>query len=288
MKRLMGILSIFSTLFGTSCSKNTVRVEFINAKDKSVIAVSEMSPEQLPDSFAIDTTFNLKNSKWAVVTADPIEKSKFAQTRKLRIFLSPISMGVPDDILFSLPTISDDVGTAAGNALPNEKIFSIHEDDWRQLEFVSQGLAHEIQLEIADIQNIYQKERSEAGFKKVHVRERIPNPFENRPITLAELESIFHPQEKFEAVGFQRTRGTIPNSFAWKLDRDLILWGVTDQSGKIERLCVQGAPASENIALFSKAFSSFNSQYELIFVDWCRTTKISSDVPAFAGYFQKQ
>lgn len=284
----MGILSIFSTLFGASCSKNTVRVEFINAKDKSVIAVSYMSLEKLPDSFAIDTTFDLKNSKWAVVTADPIEKSKFAQTRKLRLVLSPVTMGAPSDIAFSVATISDDVGTVAGDALPNETILSIHEDDWRQEEFVSQKFLGEVQLEIADIQNIYQKERAEVGFKKVHVRARIPTPFEDRTITLPDLEGFFRPQAKFESVGFQRTRGAIPNSFAWKLDPNFVLWGITDKSGKIERLCVQGAPASENIARFSEAFSSFNSQYKMIFVDWCRTTKISSDVLAFTGYFQKQ
>ena len=193
-----------------------------------------------------------------------------------------------DDVLFSLATISDDVGNITGDALPSEKIFAIHEDDWRQVEFVSQSFAHEIQLEITDIQNIYQNERSEVGFKNVHVRKRIPNPFESQPITLSDLENIFHPQEKFESVGFQRTRGTIPNSFAWKLDRNLILWGVTDNNGKIARLCVHGVPENENVTRFSEAFSSFNNQYKLTFVDWCRATNITSDVQAFANYFQKK
>jgi hypothetical protein len=288
MKKFMGILSIFTSLLGTSCSKNNVHVEFINATDKSVIAVSDMRPEQLPDSFAINTTLDMKNSKWSVVSANPAEKSKFVQTGKLQVFLSPITIMPPGDILYSLATISDDVGAAAGDVLPSEKIFAIHEDDWRQVEFISQGFAHEIQLEITDIQNIYQNERSGVGFKKVHVRKRIPNPFASSPITLSDLQNIFHPQEKFESVGFQRTRGTIPNSFAWKLDRNLILWGVTDNDGKVARLCIRGIPESENSARFSEVFSSFDNQYKMTFVDWCIATNITSDVQAFANYFQQK
>ena len=35
-------------------------VEFVNAKDKSVIAYSDMTPDQLPDTFAIATTLDIK------------------------------------------------------------------------------------------------------------------------------------------------------------------------------------------------------------------------------------
>lgn len=288
MRKFISFLSLFASLLGTSCSKNTVHVEFVNAKDNTVIAVSDMPPEQLPDSFAINTTLDMKNSKWSVVAADPAEKSKFVQTGKLRVSLSPITMMPQGDILFSLATISDDIGGAIGDALPSEKVFAIHEDDWRQVEFVSMSFEHEIQLEIADIQNIYQNERSGVGFKKVHIRKRIPNPFDNQSIALSKFEDFLRPQEKFESVGFERTRGTIPNSFAWKLDRSLIVWGVMDNNGKIARLCVRGVPENENITRFSEAFSSFNSQYKLTFVDWRRATSIGSDAQAFAKYFQKK
>lgn len=288
MKKLMSILSVFASLFGASCSKNTVHVEFINAKDNSVIAVSDMKPEQLPESFAINTTLDMKNSKWSVQSADPVEKSKFVKTGKLRVVLSPITMMPPGEILFSLATISDDLGGVAGDALPGEKILAIHEDDWRQVEFVSQNFTNELAQELAGIQNIYQNQRSGVGFKKVHVRKRIPSPLENQSIALSDLETIFHPQAKFDSVGFQRTRGTIPNSFAWKLDRSLIIWGVTDNSGKVVRLCVRGIPESGNVVRFSETFSALNSRYKLVFVDWCKATSGLSDAQAFAKYFGKE
>jgi hypothetical protein len=287
MKLFMGILSVITSLLGVSCSKNTIHVEFINAKDSSVIGVSDMRPEQLPDSFAINTTLDIKNNKWSVVAADPIEKTKFIQTGKLRVSLLPIANMPPGDILFSLATISDDIGVAAGSALPNEKIFAIAEDDWRQREFVSQDFTSEIESEIKGIQNIYQNERSGLGFKKVHVRKQIPNPFGSHQIDLSDLKKLFPSCGKFEAVGFQKTRGTIPNSFAWKLDSKLVLWGVTDDQNIIVRLCVFGVPESENIKHVSEAFSSLNSNEKLTFVDWCVAATIASDVQAFENYFQK-
>ena len=187
----MALFGIIASLFGTSCSKKTVHVEFINAKDNSVIAVSDMPPDQLPDSLAINTTLDIKNSKWAVERADPIEKRKFVKTGKLRVELSPITLMPPGSILFSLATIADDIGGVLGDALPSEKIFALHEDDWRQVEFLSQRFNREMQQELADIQNIYQNERTGIGFKKVHIRKRIPKPFDNLPISSSELEAIF-------------------------------------------------------------------------------------------------
>lgn len=284
----MGILGMIASLLGTSCSKYTVRVEFINAKDNSVIAVSEMKPEQLPESFAINTTLELKNGKWWVDSADPIEKSKFIKTGKLKVVLSPIVMMPPGDILFSLATISDDIGSVAGDALPSEKILALHEDDWRQVEFVSQGFTPEIQQEFADIKSVYQNESDGIGFKKVHVRKRIPSPFDNQQIALSDLEAVFQPKEKLQAVGFQRTRGTIPNSFAWKLDSKLILWGVTDNNTKILRLCLLREPQPESIPRLCRTFESFNTEQKLILVDWRKVTSIASDTAAFSDYFLRK
>ena len=52
----MGVLN----LFRKPDSERTIRVEFVNGADNSVIAVSEMPPDRLPDSFAIDTNLDIK------------------------------------------------------------------------------------------------------------------------------------------------------------------------------------------------------------------------------------
>ena len=70
-------------LFRKPDSERTIRVEFVNGADNSVIAVSEMPPDRLPDSFAIDTNLDIKDEKWSVVSAEPEQKAQFCKTREI-------------------------------------------------------------------------------------------------------------------------------------------------------------------------------------------------------------
>ena len=80
------------------------------------------------------------------------------------------------DVLYSLPTICDPL-PAFDQSLVNGGRVEIHEDDWRQVGFVSAQFNSEISLEFADIQKIWNSEKSGPGFRKLHVRKRIPKPF---------------------------------------------------------------------------------------------------------------
>jgi len=281
---LMGLLGLFSSLFGISCSKKTIHCEFINAKDGATIAASDMPPEQLPETFAIATTLEMSGKKWSVERAEPRDKSDILKAGKVRVYLTPITMMPPGDILFSLPTISDDVGAVADDILPSPQILSLHEDDWRQVEFVAQTFSAEIEAELADIRRIYQKQRNGVGFKTVHVRKRIPNPLNGCNLPLRELESLLPPQKKFQAVGFQRTRGTIPHGFAWEIDEHSVLWGTTDLNGNVTRLCLLGTP-TQKAASISDSFARLNTQHQLSFVDWCRATNLAADAAAIRQHF---
>src|SRR6185437_13418963 len=104
----MGIFNIFKT--PSAAPEPTIRVEFINGADNSVIGVSNIPCKQLPDTFAINTNLDIKDQKWSVQSADPVDKAQFIKTGNLRLVLSRLSMMNPAEVLFSLPTISDDVG----------------------------------------------------------------------------------------------------------------------------------------------------------------------------------
>ena len=218
--------------------------------------------------------------------AKPQDKAEFIKTKRLKVFVLPISSIPPGEIYFSLPTISNDIGGVTGDALPNEDIFALHEDDWRQIEFVSTRFDGLIDEEIADIRTIYKNERLPSGpFKKVHIRKRIVDSLAGVSLKLSDLESLFRPVQKFRAVGFERQRGTIPNGFAWKIDSSLIVWGVTDMNQIVTTLCVMGDPERGTIDSASDSFASLSLKYDLQFVDWCRGRKIGSDREAFKQYF---
>jgi hypothetical protein len=283
---LFAIVGAIATTMVMGCSMDTIHVEFVNDADKTIVGATDLMPDQLPDSLAIETSLQIKGSNWSVTRADPENKSDFIKAKKLKVFVLPVSSVPPGEIYFSLPTISNDIGGVAGEALPNENIFALHEDDWRQIEFVSTQFDRMIDEEVADIRRIYEQERLASGpFKKVHIRKRIVNPLAGVSLHLPELATLLHPVKKFVAVGFQRQRGTIPNSFAWKIDSTMTVWGVTDTNNAVHTLCVMGRPEKGSIDSASEAFATLNSTYNLKFVDWCRATKIDSDSQAFKEYF---
>jgi hypothetical protein len=115
----------------------TVAVVFVDELTGKQIASSDMQLDQLPDTFALDTTLDMAGAPYVVVRAEPTTKAEFSKTKRLSIGLRRLESLDPKKILFSLPTIS-------GSALPKtvaiaarNDIVTIHEDDWRQCEFVS-------------------------------------------------------------------------------------------------------------------------------------------------------
>ena len=211
----MGILGAIVAMLGSSCSKRDIHVEFIDHKDNSIIGVVDLPPEKLPDTFAVDTTLDIAEKKWSVAKADPESKIEFAKTRKLRVYLVPMSAMPAGEILFSLPTISDDIGEAEGSSAPDDAVFAIHEDDWRQVEFVSQANDNQVLLEFDDIRRVYDGRKQSGGFATCHIRKRIPSPLMGADISLADLEERLNPSRKYRAVGIQRSIGTFKASFAW-------------------------------------------------------------------------
>ena len=268
---------------GASAQEETVRVEFIDGGTKKVFGVSDMPVAKLPEKFDAGTMLDIQGQKWMVLSADPAAKGDFVKSGKLSLVLSNTSKAFPAGTLFSMPSVSGGVGNVKGSAPPGENIFSIHENDWRQVEFVSTGYEKEIDAEFADIHNVRVNEHKPGGYSDLFVRERVEAPV--RDLTLREVRELFPQAKQFDAVGFLHERGTVPRSFAWAMDEGLVVWGVTDEEGDVITLCLAGAPAKEHIAAISAALAKFVSRYDLYLVDWCGERRVRGDAADFEKYF---
>jgi hypothetical protein len=60
----------------------------------------------------------------------------------------------PRDILFTMPTLENAVPTALSPCTPAQECYQMHEDDWRQFEFVHASFASEMADELAAIDRI--------------------------------------------------------------------------------------------------------------------------------------
>ncbi len=50
VRQIMGILTTIAALFGSSCTKHDVHVEFIHGKDNTSIGVVDLPLKKLPDT----------------------------------------------------------------------------------------------------------------------------------------------------------------------------------------------------------------------------------------------
>jgi hypothetical protein len=90
-------------------------------------------------------------------------------------------------ILFSLPTISDVGPVTARMAKPSPDAIRMHEDDWRQIEFVAVGALSVVELELAELEDFKRANWRGAGWKNVYVRKSRPDALQPQGIPYADL-----------------------------------------------------------------------------------------------------
>ncbi len=251
----------------------TIHVTFVEGSTNQTIGHTDLTIDQLPANFEISTTLHIGDQDWHVDKAEPPHADEFGRTGALRLTLSKISYINPKDILYTLPTIEN----AAPR--PNRKhtttghhTIEVHEDDWRQIEFVSVQFILEIEAEVADIEAIYREQSVNngqfLGFRQIHLRKRIPEPI-LPPLSLQDIEMILGEAEaSFEGVSFERMPGVVPDSFAFQV-HGLTLYGQRSADGAqiVRSLCMrEPEPAVEEPA--QSSIQRLMAAHSLCLVDW--------------------
>src|ERR1043166_4858670 len=141
-----------------------VQVLFIDASTGEPFGQTLIPVEHLPETFEVSTTLTISGQDWSVINAEPLRAEDFIRTGTLILTLAKISMMNPKDILYSLPTICDAIpAITPGTDRQGKNVFEIHEDDWRQTEFVSQVQKSAIDSQLAEIKRIYDEENIDNG-----------------------------------------------------------------------------------------------------------------------------
>jgi hypothetical protein len=144
------------------------------------------------------------------------------------------------------------------NALPpmqdgNGDVLRLHEDDWRQIELIAADFEPEIAAELAAIDQVH-AEREGMGFRRLHVRERIPEPLRGRDIR---VDSLGHGPRR--SLGFEDSPGVVSGGFAFDVDGGAI-YG-REEDGRVLVLGMWGADP-EVLVDVARA-------HRLVIVAWC-------------------
>lgn len=268
----------------------TIAVEFIDAETGQSLFRSDMPPEQLPASFEAATQLDVKEQKYEVVRAEPLTAEEFKKTGKLRLALRKITVTYanPKEMLFSLPSICDEIpATADGSTKIGKSTFEIHEDDWRQNEFVVRKHDELIERELAQIRAIHETKRSGPGFKKLHVRVEIKRPLDTAVLSLDDLQTrLGLSTKRYDGISYRGMAGLLKDGFALQTASKIVLFGVQNQK-RIEALCVDARSTSNGREQDVQSLVALANDLCLDLVAWCPALRMNPKESTMSDWLMK-
>ncbi|MBS0646798.1 MAG: hypothetical protein JSR97_09465 [Verrucomicrobia bacterium] len=259
-------MGLFDKIFGTN---NKIRVQFIDNFNGQTIGVSEMTADQLPETFSMPTTMNIQDNAWNVEEAIPENSIDFIKTKNLVLKMRKVEKMNPNDIWFTTPTISNEFPQLTEKIKETEFDISIHEDDYRQNEFLNQSSLPKIEEEFNGIKDIWTNHSKKSDeytlFKNCHVRKTIGSP--NLTIDFNELKSLLN----CDSVGQVIINGNIlTNGFAIKTGNTTYFGALSDNT--VIELCI--SQWNDNI---TKEILGIDKAFNLLFVNWYHCDLIKND-----------
>lgn len=243
--------------------KRNIKVVFIDEATGNTIGVSEMKREQLPDAFDKPTTMQIAEKELQVVKADPVHAEDFSASKKLTLHLRSIDHIDPENIRFSIPTISNELPEMVNSTLFCDFTLQLHEDDWRQIEFLPLQLLPKIQEEMTAVEAILFPEAGTTpslGYDSVHVR-KIDR--QQLSISFTDFCEQMNIQEKGAlTVAFAGNSGFVQDGFALR-SNSYTYYG-TVKEGVINELCLPHFDQADD------EFYKVAARYGLALVEWCK------------------
>jgi len=177
----------------------------------------------------------------------------------------------PNAILFSMPTMSSDrpqLEKVEGK--PTDADFVLHEDDWRQIEFLPRDHLSEVKRTLTELKAFDEANRAQYGWHNIYVR-RISETtvIGGGSKALQHLESVLGAKAGPAPILHYSTSaitGRVRNGFSLPLGGNITLYGYVSEEG----IPVLGASVGSNPDghKLTDAFTKLNSSDGLLLVDW--------------------
>jgi hypothetical protein len=246
----------------------SIQVTFIDALTGKTLGDSNVPLSQLPETFEVDTTLHLGADDWQVKEAIPVHSKDFKQTKSVQLKIQKVEYIDINEVKFTIPTLSKEVPEISSNSPYQGFELLLHEDDWRQSEFLTSDSLPRIDIETNAISEIWKNHHTDMkaynSFTKIHVRDTIGEPNLSIPLKtlLLFLEYNQIGQLKIDRQGF------VKNGFALKTNHS-VYYG-TIQNEIVKELCIK-EHTEESLQEILKITQNFS----LIFVDWYNRRVIS-------------
>ncbi|MBE0535233.1 MAG: hypothetical protein IH624_06140 [Phycisphaerae bacterium] len=184
----------------------------------------------------------------------------------------------PSDILFTTPTLNDALPSTS-NVPASEDCYAMHEDDWRQFEFVSSRFSTQVAAETVAIDRIWREQSVPVGeyqaFRECHIRKAIPQPL-NIPFSSSELETLFGTETRgITIVGYG---SELADVYAVHLDGVIVYAQIAQ--GKLTALGLEPTGPFVLQGDAAARMEQFLSKHDVMLVHWRSRTVFSTPAEA--------
>jgi len=259
-----------------------IAVTIVNAEDGKLIVEMSEKPENLPERFDITTSIHLGKAEFEVLEADPLHRTAYTQSRKLLLKvrpLPPVQLMDPKDILYlySIPTLCSDLGQLDKKSTVSGPTLEMHEDDWRQVEFISLAVSTAIANEVNGIREIYEHKRTASGaFTAMHLRTPIVT-LPNKSLPVEQLQADLGKEVAYGGITYfisgGKMEGVVENGYAFRATGGLIVYGQAEQGNATSIGIVPHG--GMDAAKVTPLLAEFLKKHDLVLIDWCRAAKFS-------------
>jgi hypothetical protein len=270
-----------------------VRIEMtvIDAANKVQFAQTELELDQLPETFALETTLNLGDDSWRVVAAQPVTRGEVERAGRLRLTVRKVevkTVPVPFDrskIKFGMPTVCDPLPAMDGSiSLADPRIFVIDEDLWRDVELVAQSCAADVESNFAAIRAIRAVETG--PFSDLHPRVAPVTPLSGTGLRLAHVgAALGSAAERAGGVVIDtRGAGFVPGSFAFRLPDDGHVYGYC-VGAEVAVLGLHRSGSRPELPVAASGLAGLMRQFSLDLIVWPYAERIT-DVGALENWYR--
>lgn len=262
-----------------------ILVKFINAANGQTVSESKADIDDLPDAFDTEREVVIDGKSWEFLEAIPLLKTEFAKSGRVEIRLRDLGLIDPAKVLFSLPTLDTDLPEIGDKECPREDRLIIHEDDWRQIEFISTSHLSGIESELRAIEKIFQESREGNGFREIHTRGEVGAPLYDTLLSFGKAKQSLGCRRELKGVSFAGITSSIENGFAFESEFGMTFYGQQSE-GVVKSLCRttrNNADLDRDAA--AKRLAEFTSAHNLIYVDWCWMVALNGNEKEFLKHF---
>lgn len=181
----------------------------------------------------------------------------------------PIETVDPRTILFSVPTISDDLAILEQVLVPlQDSSLELHEDYWCQVEFFPNERLPELQRILCEYKVFEAMNRTPSGWKDVYARRIERLPVLEAVNALERLEMLLNAKTGPGPVLHSSTAvmGRVTDGFSIPIGGNIHLYGYREGSGIIVLGASVGKDPDHNS--LTTAFAKLNQGLGLVLVDW--------------------